>query len=260
MELLGFVTRSPNRIATLEALADRPQSRPELQERTGIPRATLSRILADCAERGLVRKVANDYHSTALGDFIRAELASMAEGIGTLQELQAIERWLPLNAFDFTLGDLADAEVIRQTPADPHAPVARVIEELGGAQRVRGLCDNALHEAIVTEWRAVTDGGQHLEVVFTAAVVDVVANDAERRRRLGEILADEDTETFVTAGPIPCLVVIANETVLLEAADDEGAIKAFVLTDSPVVRSWAEATFESFKARAESVGADVLAP
>lgn len=258
IELVGFLTRSSNRVATLRALVDGPQTRPELQETTGIPRATLSRILADFWQRELLSKGGHHYRTTPLGDYLAGQLRSMDRAIETVQQLQSIERWLPLDAFDFDLLDLVDAEVIVQTPADPHAPVKGILPTLTTAGHVRGLCDNAVHEAIVAEWRAVTAGRQVFEAVLTADAVAVLAADPERRSQFGDVLAAEDTEGLVYDGEIPCLVVIADDTVLLEAADEDGAIKAFVLTRNPIVRSWAETTFEDYKQSADPVGVEAL--
>lgn len=256
--LVGFVTRSTNRVATIRALVDGPQTRPELQETTGIPRATLSRILADFWKQDLLTKDGHHYQLSTLGEYLASQLDSMAERIETIRRLQSIEQWLPVDAFDFDLVDLSDAEVIRQTPADPHAPVARILPVLEDAGHVRGLCDNAVHEAIVAEWRAITAGRQRFEGVLTTEVIDVIVSDPERMEQAGEVFAADDTEAFVYDGEIPGLVIIADETVLLEAADEDGAIKAFILTDNPAVRSWAETAFEDYKQSADPIGVEVL--
>lgn len=260
LELVAFVTRSENRVMTLGKLVAGPFTRPELQEETNIPRATLSRILADCWQRDLVTKNGHHYQITPLGEYVASQLQSMADSIETLNKLQAIEQWLPVDAFGFDLVDLAGAEVTLQTLADPHAPVNAVLQVLKSAGHLRAVCDNAVHEPIITEWRAVTLRGQRMEAVVTADVVDVIASDPERAARFGEMIVSEHAEGFVYDGDIPCLIAIADETVLLEAADEDGAIKGFIISENDAVYQWAEATVEAYQSEAEPIDAKVLAP
>lgn len=72
-ELVGSVTRSTNRVAALGALLEGPQTRPGLQDTAGIPRATLSRILAD------FRKRDHDSSLALLKTIIEAEVEAEAK-------------------------------------------------------------------------------------------------------------------------------------------------------------------------------------
>lgn len=258
IELIGFVTRSSNRVEALLELSSEAMTRPELQDSTGIPRATLSRILTDCWQADLIAKDGHQYHATPLGDYLADRLRLMDREIETIRQLRTIEQWLPWDAFDFDFVHLADAEVVLMDPADPHSPIEHILSVLEGARHVRALCDNAVHQAIVAEWRAITGGGQRLEALLTAAAVDVIAADPERRLQFGDILSAPDTEGYVYEGDIPCLVVLADDTVLLEAADEDGSIKGFVITDKERVSSWVDTTYEDYKQSADSINVDAL--
>lgn len=259
-DLLEFVARSENRRQTLESLVSGPITRAEVQEHTGIPRSTLNRILSDCLEHDLLVKNGHHYRTTLIGRYIATRLQELESNIETMADLQGILEWLPLDTFDFDINAFENAEVFRQRPADPHDPVRTVIPVLEGATSFRGLCDNAAHEPIFAEWRAVTEGGQRFEALLTPEVIDVIANDPVRADRFSDMLEIEGSRTYRYDGDIPCIIVIADDSVLLEAADEDGAIKGFVISDHPDIRAWAEATYESCKRKADPVGVGELTP
>jgi predicted transcriptional regulator len=76
LDLVAFLTRSENRVETLLALADGPATRPDLQDETGVARATLSRILADFRRHDLATRDAHEYAATPLGELLAAGLTS----------------------------------------------------------------------------------------------------------------------------------------------------------------------------------------
>jgi predicted transcriptional regulator len=82
IDLVSFVTRSESRTEVLLTLATREQTRPELQDETGIPRATLSRILADFRDHDLATRDSHQYQTTLLGDLVATELEALFESAG----------------------------------------------------------------------------------------------------------------------------------------------------------------------------------
>ena len=67
LEEIEFLARSHNRVRVLDALTDGPLGRYELEDATGVARATLGRILDDFAERGWVTEADRTYRHTQLG-------------------------------------------------------------------------------------------------------------------------------------------------------------------------------------------------
>lgn len=259
LALVTFVTRAQNRVDALLALAASPTTRPELQEDTGIPRTTLSRILADFQDRDLVERDGHEYALTPLGSLLTSELGSLVETVGAMEELQTLGRWLPLSEFGVEVWDLAGSKVTRPTPVDPTAPVRRTIDVIDESERVRGLCDIVVPEGIEALLRGATDGRQRLSAVITSAAFDVVAADPEVSALVRELLVSDRVELFVSQRAIPQLSMVADGTVLIEVADDEGTIRGLIETENEAIRSWFDSAFEAYRTEAERVAPDVLA-
>lgn len=260
LELVQFVVRSRNRVTALRALSSEPRSRPDLQAETGVPRATLSRILGDFRRRDLAAREGHAYRTTPLGDLFATELGALVEAVGTMQELQTVAPWLPLEDLDTDLADLRDARVTLPTQADPFAPMRRAASLLEGVERVRMLCYSVVHEPVVAEWRAITERGQRFEGVVATDTLDAISADPRTAERMAEVIAAENATLFVHEGSVPYQLTVADGTVLLVAIDETGAIQGLVETDDGGVRSWAERTIDAYRSEAEAVGPGALAP
>lgn len=257
-DLVSFVARAENRIEVLLRLASEPWTRSELQDETGIPRATLSRILADFWQRDLVAKEGHQYAITPLGSVIAADLRSLFESVDTMQRLQAIAAWLPLDEIEIDLNDILDAELTLPTQADPMAPMKHAAAVLREVERVQALCPAVVHEPLVTEWRGIVERGQQFEGVVTTEVLDVVSTDPEMADRVRDVAAADNAALFVCEEAISYFVILADSMVLLVATDEEGAIQGIIETDDEDVRSWAEVTIAAYRDQATPIVPELL--
>ncbi|MFC7009476.1 helix-turn-helix domain-containing protein [Halalkalicoccus salilacus] len=99
---IAFLARSASRVRVLETLASDPHDRAELQAETGIPRATVGRIVTEFETRGWVKDDGRRYSTSPLGSFLVAEFRSLLEGVKTMQKLRGVIEWLPTREFDFS--------------------------------------------------------------------------------------------------------------------------------------------------------------
>lgn len=251
VELVSFVTRAESRIETILALAAEPRTRPELQDETGIPRATLSRILADFRDRDLAAKDGHRYRTTPLGDLVAAELDALFESIEATRALQTIAKWLPLDELSVDFDRLATADVTLPTPIDPMGPVNRAAAVVEGAERVRTFCYSVVHAPILAALRGVTERGQRLEGVVAAGVLEVVKDDPALAESARELFASGNVELYVYEDGIEPQLIIADRTTMFLVTDGEGAIRGLVEIDDEAILPWAEATFESLKREAD---------
>lgn len=245
-DLLAFLTRSENRATVLMALAAEPATRRTLQAETGIPRATLSRILADFGERDLATRDGHEFAATALGRHLATELRSLLDAVAAGQEMQALAPWLPLSDLDLDLGDFGDAQVTLPTAVDPTAPVRRTADVLDESRRIRGLCNNVVPEILRVLRRAILEDGLVADVTVTAAAFDAVSRDPDLRGLVGDLLDVGRLDLRIHDGPIPLLAIEADGTVLLEVADDRGTIRGLIETDRDAVITWFDAAFEAY--------------
>lgn len=258
LEPVSFLARSSNRVEALVALEAGPATRAALQADTGIPRATLSRILADFRERGLAERNGHEFSITPLGELLAAELRSLSDSIDAVRELQTLEPWLPLSELGIGVGDLADASVTLPTPVEPLAPVRRTAEVFASSERVRGLCNNVVPENLQALRRAVLEDGLAVEVVVTDDAFDAVAADPDVREVVRDLLDSGRVDLSVCSAALPHLAILADGTVLLVVADDEGAIRGTVESESDAARSWFASAFDAYRRDAERVAPEVL--
>lgn len=259
IDLVTFVTRAENRVDALQALSDGRKTRPELQEETAIPRATLSRILADFRDRELVVREGHDYTLTPLGELLSAEIGSLVDSIRAMQRLDDVRRWLDVDEFGFPVDRLADADVVVPSTQDPTAPIRRAEELLGEASRVRLVANSMIPGCLEAVWHAVTAGRQTLEWVGTPAILEVVADDPELTRWTRELLESDNATASVHADGFPQALFVVDETVFTPVSDEAGTVQGHVETEDEVVRAWAEETIDAYVREASPVEPEALA-
>lgn len=257
-ELVSFVTRAENRVAVLRCLAEGPQRRRALQDATGIPRATLSRILADFRDRQLAVREGHDYATTPLGDVLAGELESAFDAVGGMAAIQTLQQWLDVEEYDVPIEHLADAEVILPTPADPMAPIRRAEEWLANGSRVRIAAGGIVPSCLEAVWRPVTEGRQRFEGVVTHAVLETVAADPAMRRQTLDLF-DAENATFVVHpdADLPFLLVV-DDLAWIAVTDDAGTIQGHIETTDERVRAWAEASIDRYVEAANPISTDLL--
>lgn len=259
LELVTFVTRAESRVDALLAMVAGPATRRDLQEATGIPRATLSRILADFDDRELLVRDGHEYGLTPLGELLAAELRSLFDSVEAMRTLQDVRQWLSMEAFDFPVERLADADVVIPTTQDPTAPIRRAEELLAGASRVRLVANSMIPGCLEAVWREVTAGRQTLEWVGTPAALEVVADDPELSRWTRELLESGDASAYLHDGGFPQALFVVDDIVFTPVSDDAGTVQGHVETDDDVVLAWAEETIDGYVREAEPVSAEALA-
>lgn len=255
-ELVGFLTRSSNRLAVLEALSTAPTTRPELQEQTGVPRATLSRILADLRDRDIVERSGHDYALTPLGARVADELADLFTAVERHRALQTLADWLPLDRLDVDLFDVEDRSVTLPSRLDPMAPIGRAATIVGEADHVRGFCYSILHAPILAMTEDLVDTGGRFEGVVSAAVLDVVASDPELVAPVRALVETGRADLAVLDRPIESQFIITDDLVLFLVTDGEGTLQGLVETGEPAIRPWAEERFATYRAEADPLDLD----
>lgn len=257
--LVTFVTRAESRIETLLALASDPQTRQELQTETDIPRATLSRILADFRDRDLLVREGHTYRLTTLGARLASELQTVFDAVEEARAIETVNEWLPTDELAIDLAALSTVEVTLPTPVDPMAPVKRAAAIVGDSSLVRAFCYSVLHAPILAEARAVIDEGQRFEAVLADAVLEIVAADHELAAPARELFEAGQATVFVYEGAIEPQLIIAGETTMFLVTDDDGAVKGLVEIDDQSILPWAERTFEQLKSDATPLDAEEFA-
>lgn len=241
----------------LDALREGPLDRRELQERLEVSRPTIHRQLRTLQEANLVAKPNGDFVLTPTGELTAAEFARTFAVLDTTAALSRVLDWLPVREFDFEFARLCDAEVTLPQPTDPFAPIRRMLEVIHDADRIRMLTYTFLPEGDPASRQCFVGEDQAFEGVFDPTLVESLLADTASAAHLHEFLAG-GTCIAVTADPVPFVLTIADETVLIGAVDDGGSPQGLVVTDDEVVRAWAETTFEEYLDRAQQLSLETL--
>lgn len=247
LEELEFLARSPNRVRVLDGLTRGPMGRYELEDATGVTRATLGRILDDFEDRGWVIEEDRAYQTTQLGAYVSREMAKVLERFEPVPELNEVAEWFPRDGFGFDLTHLAGSAVIRSTKSNALAPTAHIAKRIRTADRVRLITYSVLPGVMDECWRGAVEGGLEFESVLDGGALDSFGADSQMLDQAREMVETGRSEVYVYNGDIPSTVFIVDDLVLLCLSGGEGAPLAVVETDDEAVRSWAESTIDDLR-------------
>jgi predicted transcriptional regulator len=252
-----FLADSPDRLALLSRLREGPAGPATLAADLDCARRSVQRNLAAFSERGWVDRGDAGYRLTAAGDAAARIHAAYLERLERLEWVTPLFRTLvpdvapPLEA-------LADAALAVASPETPQAPVqfyVDCVDALGG-DTVR-MCSPVLSRRFHEAHAALAMDGVHTELVLSAPAAETARdrNPAE----FATVLRVGVLDLFVHPGPLPFVLTVGEDRLLLAAHDDDGRLQACLAADDPAALEWGQAAFERYRAAATPVAdADAL--
>ena len=246
LDEIEFLARSKNRVEVLRLLAADGHTRGRLGEATGASQATLGRILEDFTERSWVRREGNEYVATATGTLVAEGIDGLLGILETEAKLRSVVKYLPAEAMAFDLRRLADATITVPSRTRPSAPLQRVLEAMGDADRLRVFSHAFNEQSLDVAHRRVTAGDGTFEGVFSKNAIAVLAEDETLWGKLTSLAEADSAEIRVRNDGVPLAVTVIDGTVHLLVRDGNGLVQASIDTDDAAVRSWAVETFERY--------------
>lgn len=250
---IEFLSRSENRVTVLETLSARPQTRADLEASTGISKVTVGRVLDDFVERGWIRRVDDEYRTTATGDAIVTDFSRLHTTVETAQKLGDVAPYLGDVGFD--VRQLEDAVVTVPDSNDPMAPFERPIELLRGADHVRFLTRMATPVVMEVLHGEGIDGGQTIEAVLTDGAVERIRAHPRMAAWTRDLLEAGRARAY-RYDAIPHEAAALDRTVAILLTDEEYVARGQIETTATAVREWFDATFETYRDRAEPLRPD----
>lgn len=257
---VAFLARSEHRVVALEALAERPRTRAELQALAGASSSTVGRTLRRFEERCWVTRVDGSYEATPLGAFVSAGLDALLERVETERELRAIWEWLPADLEDVVI-ELGAGGVVTNADADePYRPVNRFVSLLESTERFRFAGrDLALLEPCRDVLRRRILEGMEAEIVDPPSIASYVL---ETYPEFCRACFESGNLAVSTHDDLPPYgVCLFDDRVALgfhNAAN--GTVQALIDTDAPAGREWAESVYASYRREARPLAFDVPRP
>lgn len=254
---IAFLSTSVNRLAVLLALVEQSHSRHVLAEMTGVSRVTLSRILTDLEARRWITQEGTRAEITELGAWVAEEFVELCEMFQHERSLREVSQWFPEDGFGFHLSALESARIITRNEANPAAPIASIVDELERPRHIRAFSFSITRPWLDTCWRRITGGELRWEWVTTPDVIDVLTSHPDMARQVHEIL-QTDRATFYTNESVTAVVLLADGGVHIRLVDEERTPAALIQSHDDAVWSWAEETFEAYKADGTRVDRDTF--
>jgi predicted transcriptional regulator len=245
-----FLADSPDRLALLERLRERPAGPATLADEVDCARRTVQRHLAAFEERGWVES-GDGYRLTAAGDAVAAAHADYLDRLDQLERFAPLfSNLAPTHAPAPAL--LADADLVAAESADPQAPIQAYVE------RLRDFSDGDLKLCSPVLSRAFHDAHADLArrgVHTTLLLAEETAREARDRNPLefAAVLRVGVVDLFARPEPLPFGLAVDGEQVLLAAYDDAGHLQACVHGDDPALVDWASSQFAALQESAERV-------
>lgn len=245
-----FLARSEHRVVALDALAERPQRRADLQALTDASSSTIGRTIRAFDERNWIRRDGDRYEATQLGAFVARGMRKLIERIEIEQQLRDVWHWFPGEADGFSIEMVSDATVTVAEANDPYCPVNRFASLLRETDRFRFVgFDVALLEPCKDELRRRIVDGMYTEIIDPPSVARYIISTYPEH--CSDPLESGNLTVRLHDDLPPYGVSLFDDRVAVSCYDqDSGTVRVLIDTDAPKAVEWAELTYESYRREA----------
>lgn len=241
---VAYLARSEHRIPALVALTERPRSRSELCEVTGVSSSTMRRTVAAFEDRNWVRKDGYRYAATRLGDVIAAEMESLLERVETERTMRAVWHRLPDAIREFPIETWDGLTVTTAEPDSPYRPVKRFESLLERTTAVRILRPEvALMEFCLDAVVALLDDGVEITVIDRPECHAYFFSTYPER---SAAMVRRDNFTVLEHDDLPAYGVgLLDDRVTISCYESgSGTVRALIDADDPAVREWGRSAYD----------------
>lgn len=246
-----FLARSDHRVTVLTLLADEELTRPAIRDATGIPQATLGRILGDFEERNWATKTGRLYRLSPSGTVLAEKFTDLLATVESMQNVEGVARWLPEGAPNPQ--HFADATVVVPTPANVLAHIERAEQLLEDATEVRIVTPSVFPDALRNQRLRSIEGDQRQEVVVGGDAIDVVLADPELTAITRELVDSRNVRVYRYDGRIDCVLSLVDGRAVVGVLDENGVPCAHIESTNETVVDWADETFHQYRAGATPI-------
>lgn len=257
LDSIAFLANSANRVAVLEALAERSHSRDGLMAQVDVSRVTLARILDDLEERTWIERTGREYVLTPLGTLVIEEFTSLRETMAAEQRLREVVQWLPSDLLTFDLRCLCSAEFFLLTETDMNALMWEIDKFHRSGEHSRAFAIQVTPPLVDTIWDVSVHKGTRLDWVVTPAFLDGIRIESTARQRFRETL-DQDNVTFFLYEEIPFSAGIVDGRVGITLSDDQGVVRGGLISENQRVHQWAVDLFETYRDSGNVINPDMV--
>lgn len=254
IEDVAYLSRSDHRVTTLIALTERPRSRSELWEMTGVSSSTIRRTLREFEDRKWITRDGYQYETTPLGGFVATAMSELLDRLETERKLRDVWEWLPDEETGFSVEMCLDATVTVASAENPYSPVNRFLALLRETEDFRfvGL-DVALLEPSKTELCERVIDGMETEMITPPRVANYIRSSCPDL--FSEALESGNLTVRLHDGLPRFGVCLFDDCVAISGYDpDNVMVRALVDTAHPSTREWAESVYRAYRRQTPTIG------
>jgi len=249
-EVLGVAV---SRQSVLEALAEEPHHRQELQDELDLSKTTCHRIVRTFEDHDLLRRTDRGYALSTLGKHVARAVADYDETVRAAYRLEPLLDAVADEPIELPLEAFADANVTRPSADDPMRPVDRACELYFGTESttIRTLDRSQFIPSVFIDevFEAGIENELVGEFIFPPDVARERIEDTERfHRRMPEVEAAVQYRIYNAP---PFGMTLYDEYVELRAYDEAGSPVLVIDTGDPAAVSWAEEVYAHYRERAD---------
>lgn len=248
---LRFVSQSENRSEALSILAaEEPLDRQALEARLDSSHRTVVRIVNSLGERGYLRETDAGLRLTPFGAHVADQFDAFRATMETALDFGPLLRNAPAVVRDIPLEQLAGAELLVATDADPFSILDRVLSLRAEATRVREVAPGVQKESIdQLAARARDEDDFDVEAVISQRASDRAASNVDYRDGHAATVASDAVDVYVHPDDISFFAGTMDETAAIAVSKD-GQPYALAVSDDPDLHATVESVFERFRAAA----------
>jgi predicted transcriptional regulator len=250
---IAYLSRSQHRIPALVALTERPRSRSELCELTGVSSSTIRRTLDEFEDRIWIRKDGYQYTATRLGEVVASGMEDLIKQVETERKLRDIWHWLPDEVSEFTIETWEAMTITVAEPDAPYRPIDRFESLLKETDKLRLVRPEiALMEPCFDVLVQLIDEG--VDVILVARPESHTYFLSTYPERSSEMMQQDNFTVLEHDDLPPCGTGLLDERVTISCYEqDSGTVHALIDTQVAPIREWAQSVYETYTANAQPV-------
>ncbi|MCL9818277.1 helix-turn-helix transcriptional regulator [Natronocalculus amylovorans] len=250
---IAYLSRSEHRIPALVALAERPRSRSELCEETGVSSSTIRRTLNEFGERLWIQKDGYQYVATRLGEAIATEMDDLLDWFETERKLRDVWHWLPDEVSKFPIETWSELTITIADPDVPYRPVTRFESLLKETTTVRYLRPEvALMDPCFDVLCQLVDDGVDVTLIDRPNCHTYFLSTYPKR--CSELLQQDNFTVLEHDELPPHGTGLLDERVVISCYEqDSGTVQGVIDTDVAVVNKWAKSVYERYRSDARPI-------